>query len=77
VHQKLWDWYLSQTDNQDLIDLGDSGNTLKGRRTSVDYHKFPSPPVSQTLVQQQLDETRDFEIRLAQIMGTPTPPFLP
>jgi len=29
VHQRLWDWYLSQTGNQDLIDLGDSGNALK------------------------------------------------
>jgi hypothetical protein len=77
VHQKLWDWCLSQTGNQDLIDLGDSGNTLKGRRTSVDYNRFPSPALSQTLVQQQLDETRSFEVLLAQIANTSPPPPLP
>ena len=77
VHQKLWDWCLSQTGNQALVDLADSGNTLKGRRTSADYHKFPSPALSQTLVQQQLDETRDFEILLSQITQMPAPPPLP
>lgn len=77
VHQKLWDWYLGQGGNQDLIDLGDSGNTLKGRRTTVDYYRFPFPALSQTLVKQQLDETRDFEILLARITQTPAPPPLP
>jgi hypothetical protein len=74
VHQKLWGWYLLQSD-QDLLALGDSGNTLKGRRTSADY--YSRLPTTLQLVQRQLDETRDFELLLARIKSEPDPPPLP
>lgn len=77
VHQKLWDWCMRQTGNQDLIDLGDSGNTLKGRRTAADYKIVPTIQITSQLVQQQLDETRDFELLLAQIANTSPPLPLP
>ncbi len=77
VHQKLWDWYMSQTGNQDFINLGDSGNTLKGRRTAADYKIAPTILITPQLVQQQLDETRDFEMLLAQIAKASPPPALP
>jgi hypothetical protein len=77
VHQKLWDWCMSQTGNQDLINLGDSGNTLKGRRTAADYKIAQTILITTRLVQQQLDETRDFEVLLAQIAkASPPPPLL-
>jgi hypothetical protein len=59
-----------------VVTLGDAGNTLKARRTSVDYNALPSPPSLPT-VQKQLDETRDFEVLLAQIMSASPPPPLP
>jgi hypothetical protein len=74
-HQRLWSWRQNQTDPF-LVSLGDSGNTLKARRTRVDYYSLPSPPSLQT-VQMQLDEARDFEILLAQIARTSVPPPLP
>jgi len=77
VHQRLWDWCMSQTNNQNLIDLGDSGNTLKGRRTAADYKIAPTMLITPQLVQQQLNETRDFEVLLAQIAKASPPPPLP
>ena len=76
VHQKLWSWYLRQAGNQDLVILGDSGNTLKGRRTDADYHVAPQTPITPQLVQKQLDETRDFELLLAKVAQTTPPPTL-
>jgi len=35
LHQRLWTWCLNHQ-NPDIVTLGDSGNTLKARRTSVD-----------------------------------------
>ncbi len=75
LHQRLWSWCLNHN-NPDLVILGDSGNTLKARRTSADYNTQPSPPSLPT-VQQQLDETRDFEVLLAQIAKISAPPPLP
>jgi hypothetical protein len=77
VHQKLWDWCMSQTGNQHLINLGDSGNTLKGRRTAADYKVAPPILITPQLVRQQLDETREFELLLAQIAKQSPPPPLP
>ncbi len=76
VHQKLWRWYQCQG-NQDLIALGDSGNTLKGRRTDADYYVVPQRPITPQLVQKQLAETRDFELLLAKVAQTTPPPALP
>jgi len=75
LHQRLWRWCLNHN-NPDMVTLGDAGNTLKARRTSVDYNALPSPPSLPT-VQKQLDETRDFEVLLAQIMSASPPPPLP
>jgi|ERR1035438_7260009 hypothetical protein len=75
LHQRLWSWCQNHN-NPDIVTLGDSGNTLKARRTSADYYALPSPPALQT-VQKQLDETRDFEVLLAQITNTNPPPPLP
>ena len=77
VHQKLWEWCMSQTSNPDLINLGDSGNTLKSRRTAADYKIAPTTPITPQLVQQQLGETRDFEVLLAHIANASPPPPLP
>jgi hypothetical protein len=70
VHQRLWSWCQSQA-NKDLVALGDSGNTLKARRTSMDYILFNAP--SHQDVQKQLDETRHFEVLLARITNRPAP----
>ncbi len=70
VHQRLWSWCLSH-DNPEVNALGDSGNTLKARRTAVDYQAGASP--LQSTVRQQLDETREFELLLAQISSTKSP----
>ncbi len=73
-HKRLWDWYLSHR-NQAFQQLGDIGDTMRGRRVEVDYKLSPSPTLQD--VQKQLDEARDFEVLLSQITGKPSPPALP
>jgi len=74
LHKKLWAWYSYQPD-VDKRQLGIDGNRLHSRRIKVDY--VNDPPPSFPFVQQQLDETRAFELLLAKITFTSTPPSLP
>ena len=73
VHKNLWGWCV-QHSNDDIVALGDSGNTLHARRIRADYKLQQSPAQD---VQKQLDEARDFELLLAQIIKRPAPPPFP
>jgi hypothetical protein len=57
--------------------LGNTGTTLRDRRTIADYHIVSATQITPQLVQQHLDETRDFELLLAQITNTSPPLPLP
>jgi hypothetical protein len=56
---------------------GQYGDDVTDRRTIADYHIVSATQITPQLVQQHLDETRDFELLLAQITNTSPPLPLP
>ena len=73
MHKQLWDWCQKQTD-QDIKQMGVTGNRMKSFRVSADYYDSISDLAAK--VKLQLERAQEFETLVAKSNGQPPPPRL-